>query len=97
VKNFLRVRRHPPVFDDAQLTESIWCRHDGNFLFQSYRYGIVARDRSIDQLLLYHFPVARLVCGDLRVGGEFDGWNVGRIPCTSDGSPEEGGMMDWVV
>lgn len=51
-------------------------------------------DRTIDQFLLYHFLVARVVCGDLHVGGEFDGWNAGEVSRTQCGSPEERRLMD---
>jgi len=79
------------------LTESILHRDDGHFLFQSHRYRIVVGDRSVDQFLLYHFFFTRVFCGDLRVGGEFDGWGVGGISRTSSGSPGEGGVMDLAV
>ena len=54
-----------------------------------FRHGIVARDRSIYQLFLHHFSVARVVCGDLRVGGEFYGWNAGGVSYTSSRCREE--------
>ena len=81
----------------VRFTQLIWYRYDGHFLFQGYGYGIVAGDRPIDQLLLYHFLVARLVCGDLCVGGEIDGWDAGGISYISGGSPEKGRMMNSVV
>ena len=36
----------------------------------------MAGDRSIDQFLLYHFVVGRVVGGDLCFGREVDGWDV---------------------
>jgi len=50
----------------------------------------VVGDRSVDQFLLYHFSVTHVVCGNLHVGGEFDGWGVGGISHTSSRSPGEG-------
>ena len=44
---------------------------DRSYSFLVYR--VVVGDRTIDHFLLYHFFVARVVCGDLRIGGEFDG------------------------
>ena len=85
------------LLDAVRFTELIWCRYDSHFLFQSYGYGVVAGDRPIDQFLLYHLLVARLVCGDLCVGREVDGWNAGGISYISDGSPEEGRMTAAVI
>ena len=81
----------------VRFAELIGCRYDCHFLFQSYGHGIVARDRPIDQFLLYHLLVTRLVCGDLCVGREVDGWNVGGISHISDRSPEEGRMPVAVI
>ena len=44
---------------------------DHSYSFLVYR--VVVGDRTIHHFLLYHFFVARVVCGDLRIGGEFDG------------------------
>jgi len=77
------------ILDGTQL---IWRRHDRYLLFQSHRHRIVVGDRPIDQFLLHNFFVARLVRGDLCVRGEFDGWNVGRTSCSS-----EGGVMALTV
>ena len=60
------------------------------------RCRVVVGDRTIHQFLLHHFIVARVVCGDLCVGGEVDGWNVGGVSCISSGGPEEGGLMDLI-
>ena len=49
----------------------------------------MVRHWSIDQFLLYNLSVARVVCGDLRVGGEFDGWDAGGVSCTSSRCPED--------
>lgn len=50
-------------------------------------------NRAIHQFLLYNFFVARLVCGNLCVGGGSDGQDVGGVSCASNGGPEEGGLM----
>ena len=87
----------PSLPGAVRFTELIWCRYDGHLLFQGYGYRIVAGDWPIDQFLLYHFLVARLVCGDLCVGGEIDGWDAGGISYISGGSPEEGRMTNLVI
>ena len=46
-------------------------KSDRSYSFLVYR--VVVGDRTIHHFLLYHFFVARVVCGDLRIGGEFDG------------------------
>ena len=46
-------------------------KSDRSYSFLVYR--VVVGDRTIDHFLLYHFFVARVVRGGLRLGGEFDG------------------------
>ena len=76
--------------DDRQPGTDLISRpsHDHHFLFPSYGHGIVAGDWTVDQFLLYHFVVGRVVCGDLRFGGEVDGWILGGVPATSSEGPE---------
>jgi hypothetical protein len=81
-----------PLLPFSGGAEFIWFSYDRHLLFPSHRYGIVAGDRAVDQFLLYHFDVACVVRGDLCVGREANGGNVGWVSCSWSGSPE-GGLM----
>ena len=53
----------------------------------------MARDWSVDQLLLYNLLIARVVRWNMRFGREFDGWCIEEVPWPSTDGPE-GRLMD---
>ena len=60
--------------------------------------AVMVRHWPVGQFLLYNLFVAHVVYRDLRVGGEFYGWDdAGRVSCTSSGCPEEDKLINLMV
>lgn len=62
-----RVSQQPSLLPFWTAFNRFCCRYDLLFLSQSHHHRIVVADWSVDRIFLYHFFVARMICGNLCV------------------------------